>query len=153
MKLLKYAIVSISVSLHLVCAQWCEQLPENSWASLLQVINASPYPELKLCPFKIEGDKCDIGGQGFAVNTTNLSLECDDFNSFGEKCIINCPGRHFTINPGYSLKLSNFELKGATNSSIKVLERSSLLSIFCKWERYVILILTNIELFRVVISS
>ena len=137
MKLLKYAIVSISVSLQLIYAQWCEQLPENSWTSLLHAINTSPYPELRLCPFKIEGDKCDSDAHGFAVNTTNLSLECDDFNSFGEKCIINCPGRHFTIHPGYSLKLSNFELKGATNSSIKLLERSSLFSIFCKWERYV----------------
>jgi hypothetical protein len=42
------------------------------------------------------------------------------------ECIIDCPGRHFTVSQLSSLTLERMILSGATDSSIKVEEGGSI---------------------------
>ena len=62
--------------------------------------------------------------EGYVVeNSQNLYIICDPFMygfDLESNCVINCPGRHFTVRPQAKLTLDRMTLTGATDSSIKV---------------------------------
>lgn len=110
----------------------CTQLANETWAGLVQAINDS-FIIASLCPFRISGDGCPtkdeypdgiVFGRG---NNDVIIVECDAItdrfgaDNYYTQCIIDCPGRHFTVAsapPG--LILTNMYLSGATRSSISV---------------------------------
>lgn len=110
----------------------CTPLANETWAGLVQAISDS-YIIAVLCPFQLSGDGCPspeeypdgiVFGPG---NNEIMIVECDDITDrFGAddtytQCVIDCPGRHFTVAsspPG--LILTNLVLSGATSSSVLV---------------------------------
>jgi hypothetical protein len=118
---------------------FCTPLANETWAGLVQAINDS-YRLAVLCPFVISGDGCPSveeypDGLVFGRGENDVMIvECDpDLNdryndeNYNTKCIIDCPGRHFTVAPSSSgLILTNMVLSGATNSSIFVEPKGSL---------------------------
>ena len=105
-------------------AQFCKPLHNNTWAGLVQaVVDSSGFAVL--CPFEISGARCHSKQQGYVVpEEQDQIIVCDPFlygfNSDSSECIINCPGRHFTVGHSSSLTLNNMKLFGATDSSIQV---------------------------------
>jgi len=115
-------------------AQFCTSLNNNTWAGFVQGIRDSSQNGLAvLCPFKIAGDGCPSQGEyplGIVVDDLQESfISCDRFQ-YGfhtdTECIIDCPGRHFTVAELSKLTLERLVLMGATDSSIKVEEGGSL---------------------------
>jgi hypothetical protein len=118
---------------------FCTPLANETWAGLVQAINES-YRLAVLCPFHISGDGCPSAeeypdGLVFGRGENDIMIvECDpDLNdrynddNYNTKCIIDCPGRHFTVAPSSTgLILTNMELSGATNTSILVEPNGSL---------------------------
>ena len=118
---------------------FCTPLANETWAGLVEAINNS-YRLAVLCPFQISGDGCPSveeypEGLVFGRGENDIMIvECDpdlndryDDENYNTKCIINCPGRHFTVAPSSSgLILTNMVLSGATNSSIFVEPNGSL---------------------------
>jgi hypothetical protein len=110
----------------IVKAQFCKPLKNSTWAGFVQAVVDS-YGFAVLCPFEISGDRCHSEQEypyGYLVTEqSDLIIVCDPFlygyNSDSE-CIINCPGRHFTVDQGSSLTLDSMILSGATDSSIRV---------------------------------
>lgn len=112
---------------------FCTHLVNETWAGLVQAINDS-YKLAVLCPFQISGDGCpsiDQYPQGLILGRGAddvMIIECDpDLNNpigrgkIKSRCIIDCPGRHFTVGSSpHGLILTNMILSGATNSSIYV---------------------------------
>ena len=82
-----------------------------------------------LCPFEISGDACEgveeyPEGLRIKDSESQVLISCDSF-MFGyhqesTECVIDCPGRHFTIPESSSLTLERMIFSGATDSSIKV---------------------------------
>ena len=78
--------------------------------------------------------------EGYVVeNDENLFLICDPFmyrfDSQSSDCIIDCPGRHFTIRPHAKLTLDRMTLKGATDTSIKIQSHGYLNTINTKFQK------------------
>ena len=81
-----------------------------------------------------------IYDEGYVVgNDENLFLICDPFmyrfDSQSSDCIINCPGRHFTIRPHAKLTLDRMTLNGATDTSIKIQSHGYLNTINTKFQK------------------
>ena len=79
------------------------------------------------CPFEISGNGCPFPGQeeeGFVVpEGADISIICDPFQygfDLESACIINCTGRHFTVQPNSRLTLDRMTMMGSTHSSVKV---------------------------------
>lgn len=106
---------------------------EETWAGLEAAIRDEAN-RIPLCSFTIDGDGCpDEDSLGIVVNTSDfLNVECEA-DSLGDnldtQCVIDCPGRHFTIYGGGELVLRDITLVGATNSSIFVDEGGELQAI------------------------
>ncbi len=129
---------------------FCTPLSNETWAGLVEAISES-YRLAVLCPFKISGDGCpsiDEYPEGLVLGHGSddvMIIECDpDFNvPFQEgktksRCIIDCPGRHFSVGPSSrGLILTNMILSGATNSSIYVEENGRLDVVNVLFEKYV----------------
>lgn len=111
---------------------FCTPLPSENWAGLEEAIKGS-FRLAVLCPFRIEGDGCpslDEAPKGLVFGNGGIEdimfVECDPnlsdrFEDSNSQCIIDCPGRHFTVAPSSSgLIITNMVLKGATDSSILV---------------------------------
>ena len=126
MRLLPLIILSCLPSL--IQGQFCTSLASDTWEGLVEAVEGS-FRLAVLCPFHISGDGCpspEEASEGLVLGRDGdiMIVECDpdlsdrhdDNNS---KCIIDCPGRHFTVGPG-GLILTNMVLKGATKSSILV---------------------------------
>jgi hypothetical protein len=94
-----------------------------------------------LCPFRISGDGCPSSHEypeGLVLGRDDPSvmiIECDihslnpydDDDDTATSCIIDCPGRHFTVgSSSQGLTLTNMILSGATNSSIVVEQNGTL---------------------------
>eukprot|EP00934_Nitzschia_sp_Nitz4_P003960 Nitzschia sp. Nitz4//scaffold125_size66327//49400//51280//NITZ4_006137-RA/size66327-augustus-gene-0.3-mRNA-1//1//CDS//3329534631//3950//frame0 len=108
--------------------QWlCNPLANETWDGLVQAISDS-YRLAVLCPFNISGTSCPTPGQypeGIVVEGEDKIIECDPDGRSEEtentKCIIDCPGRHFTVRgASSSLILTTVVLSGATNTSVLV---------------------------------
>jgi hypothetical protein len=108
--------------------QFCTALNNNTWAGFVQAIeDSSAYGLAVLCPFTINGEGCpsqEESPDGIRVdNRSVLFVSCDPFlygYNTNSECIIDCPGRHFTVAGLSSLTLERLILSGATDSSIKV---------------------------------
>lgn len=124
---------------------FCRSLENNTWAGFVDAIQDS-YRLAVLCPFVIEGSGCpreDEYPEGLAL-TSGMIIECDpDLNDrFDEhantKCVIDCPGRHFTVYPSSpGLILTNMVLSGATNTSIYVKPEATLEVVNIHFNKYV----------------
>lgn len=118
----------------------------------MQAIEDS-YRLAVICPFRISGDGCPslqeypeglVVGQQQGGGSEVTIIECDpDFSDrYGEanaktECIIDCPGRHFTVGQSSTgLILTNMILSGATNSSVYVQEGGRLEVVNGIFERY-----------------
>ena len=105
--------------------QFCTRLASNNWASFVAAVEQSNGFAV-LCPFEISGDGCLSAlsnPEGYVVSgQTGQIIVCNPFFGFNSlsSCIIDCPGRHFTVNSNSSLTLDSFNLSGATMSSIQV---------------------------------
>lgn len=110
---------------------FCTPLANNTWEAMVEAIMDSNRIAV-LCPFRISGDGCPSSHEypeGLVMGRDNLGvmiIECaiQSLNPYDDdrtKCILNCPGRHFTVAPSSAgLTLTNMILSGATNSSIVV---------------------------------
>jgi hypothetical protein len=113
-----------------VSGEFCIPLNNNTWAGFAQaVVESSAYGLTVLCPFEISGDRCpsqDLYPDGFVVDgQSDIFISCDPFlygYNINTECVIDCPGRHFTVLQSSSLTLERMILSGATDSSIKVEE-------------------------------
>lgn len=112
-----------------VAGQFCTRLANNTWSGFVEALEES-YRLAVLCPFEISGDGCpsqqdypkgfEVGSEG---ETSGLIIVCDPFlygYNTGSRCLINCPGRHFTVNEFSSLTLDSMVLEGATKSAVNV---------------------------------
>jgi hypothetical protein len=117
---------------------FCTHLANETWSGFVQAI-ADSYRLAVLCPFRITGEACpdiDEYPEGLVVGRGPqdiMIIECEadlrynyeneeDVNrTRNSQCIIDCPGRHFTVGASSAgLILTNMVLSGATNSSIHV---------------------------------
>lgn len=117
---------------------FCTHLANETWSGFVQAI-ADSYRLAVLCPFRITGEACPGVGEypeGLVVGRGPhdiMIIECEadlrhtyekevDVNiTLNTQCIIDCPGRHFTVGASSAgLILTNMVLSGATNSSIHV---------------------------------
>lgn len=113
---------------------FCTALQNNTWAAFVEAVSESlDYGFAFLCPFEITGKDCpsyEDYPDGLAVSqSSDHFLICDPFlygYDVDSECIIDCPGRHFTVDGSSQLTVERFTLSGATNSSIKVEEGGSL---------------------------
>ena len=108
---------------------------QPTWTALEAAIRGD-QSGIPLCSFTIEGDGCPSEDEyplGIVVESTDFfNLVCaPDSNGFNfdTECVINCPGRHFTIRDGGRLGLRDVTLAGATNSSVVVEEGGNLQAI------------------------
>jgi hypothetical protein len=120
-----------------VQAQWCTQLADDTWSSFVEAVSDSSRLAV-LCPFVISGDGCpsvEDYPQGYVLNgeSDQIIIVCDPFlysggsyNSYSTECIIDCPGRHFTVGPSARLTLDSLVLAGATDSSVQVVANGRL---------------------------
>jgi len=118
-----------STLLSVAKGQFCEPLFPQDWTGLKNAI-AFAYPFVMLCPFRIEGDACPKPEEvdGYVVDKGDLYVMCESFFTpiGGKDCVINCPGRHFTVMNGASLTLDGIALEGSRNSAVSVMEGGSL---------------------------
>lgn len=113
--------------------QFCNSLNNNTWAGFVQgVADSSQNGLAVLCPFEISGERCpsqDEYPDGLIIDgLTEIFVSCDPFLygfNMDTECIIDCPGRHFTVSELSSLTLDRMILSGATDSSIRVEEGGS----------------------------
>lgn len=114
---------------------FCTHLVNETWAGFVQAIEDSSRLAV-LCPFRISGEGCPVTEEypeGLVVGRGSheiMIIECEpdlndryhDTNSTHRtQCVIDCPGRHFTVGSSSTgLILTNMVLSGATNSSIHV---------------------------------
>lgn len=121
--------------LSLLCActsaQFCTRLRDNTWAGFVDAISEDLRNTgfAVLCPFEISGDGCpsfEEYPEGLILDESDsqVLISCDSFqfgyHSGSTECVIDCPGRHFTVPESSSLTLERLVLLGATDSSIKV---------------------------------
>lgn len=108
--------------------EFCTSLKNSTWAGFVQaVVDSSAFGFAVLCPFEISGDRCpsrEEYPEGFTTaEQSDVFISCDPFlygYNIDTECIIDCPGRHFTVAPESSLTLERMILAGASKSSIKV---------------------------------
>lgn len=118
---------------------FCSSLANETWAGFVQALEDS-YRLAVICPFRISGDGCPSieeypeglvvgrGANGIEIIECeqDLSERYEDESTStstqpSTQCIIDCPGRHFTVRESATgLILTNMVLSGATNSSIHV---------------------------------
>ena len=120
-----FYIFCLALSPRLSIGQFCTTLRSNTWEGFVEAMEeAIDYGLAVLCPFKIEGDGCSNVESGFLVkDNTNVIVSCDPFlygYQTNSECVIDCPGRHFTVDGSSQLTLERFTLSGATNSSIMI---------------------------------
>jgi hypothetical protein len=126
-------LLYFQLALHLVgftFGQFCTRLNNNTWAGFVQGVTDSSQNGLAvLCPFEISGDRCpsqETYPDGLVVDSlAEIFVSCDPFLygfNMDTACIIDCPGRHFTVSELSSLTLEGMILSGATDSSITVEE-------------------------------
>ena len=121
----------------LVQAQYCTRLANQTFPALVEALKDS-YRLALLCPFKITGNGCpseDEYPNGYFHSATKGKKKSDlivvcDRNEYGyqtgAQCVIDCPGRHFTVDEKATLTLDSFVLMGATNSSLSVQPKGKL---------------------------
>lgn len=116
---------------------FCTPLVNETWAGFVQAIDDADRLAV-LCPFRISGDGCptiEEYPEGLVVGRGPheiLIIECepdlrsphdsnDETTTMNTQCIIDCPGRHFTVGASSAgLILTNMVFAGATNASIHV---------------------------------
>jgi hypothetical protein len=130
-------LLYIQLALHLLgftLGQFCTRLNNNTWAGFVQGLTDSSQNGLAVfCPFEISGNGCPSQEKypdGLVVDSlAEIFVSCDPFLygfNMDTECIIDCPGRHFTVSELSSLTLERMILSGATDSSIKVEEGGSI---------------------------
>jgi hypothetical protein len=127
---LLFTILLFSV-LSRASAQFCKKLANETWAGLVQAIDESVGLAI-LCPYEISGDGCQAEEnlEGYVVEENkDLIIDCDAFLyqfDLETACVINCPGRHFTVRPNSRLTINRMSLSGSTQSSIEVQSNGNL---------------------------
>ena len=120
-------LLFVALFLTVANAQLCEQLPDDTWESLIETLELS-FGFAILCPFEIKGSGCPSDPAGYAV-VDSIYMLCEGATSNQHACVIDCPGTHFTVGSGSSLTLDGFSIQGATTSAIQV-HRSGVFSTF-----------------------
>jgi hypothetical protein len=91
---------------------------------------ASERRHVPFCSYYISSEGCNGSGPDKSIllsKNNPIHLACAE----GERCFIECPGRHFHIeNPNLNATIENVTLSGATSSSI--------------WTKGASLVLTNV---------
>jgi hypothetical protein len=128
----QFLLLVLTMKLHIAHAQSCTRVDPPTLSNLHDTVDKS-RGLLRLCPFKISGDNCDVEGQPYVSEFRRLQMICMDSDNSG--CKIDCSGRHFEVDSGKQLFLEGFELRGATDSSINVKSRAVLISKYNKFVR------------------
>ena len=113
--------------------QLCDQLPNDTWSDFVFSIETSfGFPIL--CPFHISGSGCPTNTDGYMVENSDLYILCEK-GPQQQGCTIDCPGSHFQVLSGASLTLDGIILRGATESSIQLLNGGTLITFHTQFQK------------------
>lgn len=133
-------ILSLSLAISICCvdqcfARNCIKVPEPATLTGLHELIRNSSGWAPICPFIITGTVgCDTQ-EPYRLSATDFFQQVICMNNQGEShgCKIDCPGTHFEVGSGKIMFLNGFEMCGATEGSVKVLQGATLIS---KYNRY-----------------
>ena len=110
----------------------CTRLEPETLSSLYEILSLTTTRTATLCPFQIEGDRCDMD-EPYVLDSSftrrSKVLRCDRSGS----CSIDCNmDSHFIVKDGKELVLESMMLQGAKKGSVHVI-KSTFRSIGSTW--------------------